>query len=332
MPHSSGKLSILFLGSSPNQWQPLELTREFNELSRELDARCPSRFELHSRWGEPATSLPDLLDDYRPQILHFSGHGNELGGLVFEDEHGEPHTPAPETIAEVFAKSKGVVRCVVLNACFSEPQARLIAVYVDCVVGLHDRIADEDAIAFTQAFYSSIGRGLSLATAFDKATLQLSLRGTESPAVLIHRGASSELASMVLLPSSVDSSHGASPVRTGSLSARSPRQIAVIVAASFVTPLCVGILARDRPGGEYIIIAACLLVPIVILAALTRNHIALAGSIYAGVRSLDYSSRVALASSSRDPSSHRLRPPTRTAAGVLHILATRVGTRAPLGA
>jgi len=65
---------------------------------------------------------------------------------------------------------------------------------------------------------------------------------------------------------------------------------------SVVTPVGVTAIVHDRPGGEYLIIATILLVPVVVIAALIRNHIALVGGVLAGIRSLDHSSKVALLS------------------------------------
>jgi tRNA A-37 threonylcarbamoyl transferase component Bud32 len=166
----AAKVSILFLGSSPRDELALELTEEFNELERELG----ERFDVRSRWDEPATSLPELLVRYRPQVLHFSGHG-ERGGLLLEDEEGKTYVPDPVAVAKVFEQFRGRVRCVVLNACYSVEQALLIAQHVDVVIGMSDRIADEDARKFSQAFYKSLGAGDSVGQAFEAAKLKLAL-------------------------------------------------------------------------------------------------------------------------------------------------------------
>jgi tRNA A-37 threonylcarbamoyl transferase component Bud32 len=180
------RVSILFLGSSPKGEPELALRREFDELARELD---DSRFDLYRRWDEPATRLPDLLARYQPQVLHFSGHGDTRGGLLFEDEAGEAYVPDPAAVAKVFAQHRGRVRCVVLNACYSVEQAPRIAEHVDVVIGMSDEIDDATARKFSQSFYKSLGAGDSVGKAFDAAKLVLALGNRPSPHLLkLHAG------------------------------------------------------------------------------------------------------------------------------------------------
>src|SRR6185369_5923130 len=58
------------------------------------------------------------------------------------------------------------VRCVVLNACFTEAEADAIAEHVDYVVGTRAALPDPAAIAFSKGFYRTIGAGESLKKAF----------------------------------------------------------------------------------------------------------------------------------------------------------------------
>jgi formylglycine-generating enzyme required for sulfatase activity/tRNA A-37 threonylcarbamoyl transferase component Bud32 len=171
-------VSILFLGARAKD---LALTEEFNALARELD----EWFDLNSRWGEPASNWPDLLDRYDPQVLHFSGHGNE-GGLFLTDASGRSHVPKPSVVAEVFAPLRDRVRCVVLNACYSEAQALLIAEHIDVVIGIDGTIGDARAREFSQAFYNQLGKGHSVGEAFERAKLKLALGNDKVPALRIH--------------------------------------------------------------------------------------------------------------------------------------------------
>ena len=51
------------------------------------------------------------------------------------------------------------IRCVVLNACYSEAQAQAIAEAIDCVVGMTSAVGDDAAIEFATAFYRALGYG-----------------------------------------------------------------------------------------------------------------------------------------------------------------------------
>src|SRR6185436_1153486 len=56
---------------------------------------------------------------------------------------------------------------VVLNACYTETQARAIAEHIECVVGMSRAVTDSAAIRFAAAFYQALAFGQSVKTAFE---------------------------------------------------------------------------------------------------------------------------------------------------------------------
>ncbi|GEM_PF-1213309 len=194
----SRTITLLFLGSGPRDHPQLDLTGEFDELEAALAA---SRIVPRSRWNKAASDLPELLDQYTPQILHFSGHGSESDGLLFVDDNARAYAAAPEALARVFEQHGERVCCVVLNACYSLEQAQHIARHVDAVVGISDAIFDAKARGFTAAFYRAVSRGLDIQAAFERAklTLELSPLGGHDGLQLL-RGSGPDLSALVLLP------------------------------------------------------------------------------------------------------------------------------------
>ena len=57
--------------------------------------------------------------DFEPQIIHFSGHGSQEDGLVFEDATGQAKLVDAQALAGLFELFADNVKCVVLNACYS---------------------------------------------------------------------------------------------------------------------------------------------------------------------------------------------------------------------
>jgi CHAT domain len=129
------------------------------------------------------------LLDCCPQIVHFSGHGvgtedsgneplsaqklsvvadtdTEPEGLMFEDETGQPKLVSGEAIANLFALFSDQVECVVLNACYSEVQAKAIVQHIPYVVGMRRAIGDKAAIEFAIAFYDALLAGRSVEFAY----------------------------------------------------------------------------------------------------------------------------------------------------------------------
>jgi hypothetical protein len=85
---------------------------------------------------------------------------------------------------------KDNIKCVVLNACYSEGQAQAIAEHIDCVVGMSSTIGDRAAISFAAAFYQALGYGKDVKTAFELGCVQIdieNLNEQDTPKLLAKR-------------------------------------------------------------------------------------------------------------------------------------------------
>ena len=70
------KKTILFLAANPISTHQLRLDEEIREIEAGLQrSRYRDRFELKQRWALRPTDLRRALLDYKPQIVHFAGHG-----------------------------------------------------------------------------------------------------------------------------------------------------------------------------------------------------------------------------------------------------------------
>ena len=81
-------------------------------------------------------------------------------------------------VGEMFRVLKGV-RCVVMNACWSDVHASEIAKHVDCVIGMSRSVSDAAAIGFAAGFYGSLGDGMSVGDAFDLGKVQIMFDGAD---------------------------------------------------------------------------------------------------------------------------------------------------------
>jgi hypothetical protein len=131
------------------------------------------QFDISDEWAVRAVDLQEHLLRHNPTIVHFSGHGSSSGELVLEDLNGLSHPVEVDALRALFSLLGNSIKCVVLNACFSETQARAIAETVDCVVGMSDTIGDDSAIAFASSFYQALGYGKSIKSAFDLGCNQI---------------------------------------------------------------------------------------------------------------------------------------------------------------
>ena len=156
---------ILFLAADPERSQ-LDLERELARIETDLRlAQGRERLHLTPVLAVTIDRLMQSMLDGAPTIVHFSGHGTEEG-IVLRDEGEGAHVVDGEALASLFALFRDTVRCVVLNACWSEHQARAIRRHIPYVIGMRNRIEDRTAVAFSAGFYKAIAAGRDVRFAF----------------------------------------------------------------------------------------------------------------------------------------------------------------------
>lgn len=169
-------ITILFLAANPADTGPLRLGEEMREIDRALRAsEYRDRFEIKQQWAVQIGDLHEALLRHQPDIVHFSGHGTEESEILVEDETGAGRSVPQAELSRLFSVLRDNIRCVVLNACWSEQQAQAIATHIDCVVGMTRAVGDAGAIQFAVGFYRALGFGRNVQTAFDLGTNQIGL-------------------------------------------------------------------------------------------------------------------------------------------------------------
>jgi hypothetical protein len=211
------KIKILFLASDPFKTHALALDREVKGITAQIrSAEYRDSLELISAWAVSPGDLQELLLQHKPQVVHFSGHGatanpisspplspstavrdlipdeeRQAAQLVLMGDRGEPQPVSQEALVTLFKLLKDDIRLVVLNACYTKPEAEAIVQVIDCCIGMNSAIGDEAAIGFSVAFYRALGFGRSLQTAFELGKNELQLRGIrqdQTPELHFRRG------------------------------------------------------------------------------------------------------------------------------------------------
>jgi CHAT domain len=159
--------TILILAANPKTTSRLRLDEEIREIDTGLQrAKKRELFDLKQRWAVRVQDVYQSLLDFKPQIVHFSGHGAGDDGLELEDETGKVRLVSTEALARLFELFASNIECVILNACYSEVQAEAIAQHIPYVIGMNKEIGDKAAIKFATGFYSALGAGESVEFAY----------------------------------------------------------------------------------------------------------------------------------------------------------------------
>ncbi len=170
--------SILILATNPKGTSKLRLDEEIREIDLGLQrSQKRERFVLKQQWAVRPRDIYRSILDFRPQIIHFCGHGSGNEGLVFEDESGETKLVSTEALANLFQLFSPQVECVLLNACYSEIQAQAISQQIDYVIGMKQGIEDKAAINFAVGFYDALGAGESYEFAFNLGCRAIEIAG-----------------------------------------------------------------------------------------------------------------------------------------------------------
>ena len=159
---------VLFVAADPTDATRLRLQKEFHEIQQQLKlGEHRRRFKLAlPQLSVRARDIAGALLDAKPHIVHFSGHGTADGSLQFEDVSGRSHPVKPAALAKLFEQFSTHVRCVLLNACYSDAQAKAIVAHIPHVIGMDRAIGDAAAIAFATGFYQALGAGTGVEEAY----------------------------------------------------------------------------------------------------------------------------------------------------------------------
>jgi hypothetical protein len=177
----ASRVTILFIQASPPDQSPLDTGTEMNRLEDALwTGLNPTVFDVRTRTAMRSQDIEPSLRRHRPQVIHFSGHGNRSSAVILNAPDGAASHPlSAEDFAEKLCRyntenAQAAVRLVVLAGCDTDRAAELLSEYVDCAVGMADRVNDLAMVeVFTPTLYRALGDGYSVAAAVAEARQEL---------------------------------------------------------------------------------------------------------------------------------------------------------------
>jgi hypothetical protein len=150
-------IRILIISANPMDTQRLNLEKEVREIKNALERSMHrSQFEVRSIPAVRPADLRRALLDYKPKVVHFSGHGDK-NGLSFVGDLEVAFPISSEALSRLFKLCANHVECVIINACYSKALAAAIGKHIDCVIGMNEKINDRAAFEFAVGFYDALG-------------------------------------------------------------------------------------------------------------------------------------------------------------------------------
>ena len=170
------KIKILLISANPTDTGRLRLGQEFRNIDQAVrQSEFRDAFQIEQQNAVRVADIQSHLLRCQPDIVHFSGHGSKSNEIIIEDNNGHAHPISIKALGKLFAVLHDNIKCVILNACYSEGQAKAIAEHIDCVIGMSKAIGDTAAITFAVAFYQALGYGRDIKTAYDLGCVQIDL-------------------------------------------------------------------------------------------------------------------------------------------------------------
>jgi CHAT domain-containing protein len=131
-------IKILFLASNPDNTSALKLDEEMRSITNKIRASdYRDVLALTSLWAVRPDDLLQALNEHKPQIVHFSGHGSSEGEIVLMDDNRNVKPVSTAALKMLFTTLKDNIRVVILNACYSRTQAEAITGVIDFLLSSH---------------------------------------------------------------------------------------------------------------------------------------------------------------------------------------------------
>jgi hypothetical protein len=173
-------LRIALLVTNPERRASLQTGVEARDIEAALKASGNwDQIDLKIFLAPTLVNLLDALNQFKPNVLHFSGHGGG-GALLFDNERAGADGGTVlnfEMVGRVMQATAFRPDLLVLAACDTVSGADVFLSSVPAVVAMDDEIDDDAACDFSAQFYRSLASGASITNALTQAKLVLEHKG-----------------------------------------------------------------------------------------------------------------------------------------------------------
>ncbi len=170
-------MKVLLLGSNCKGSKEILVSNEIRKIRKEfahssiqfIDAPYIKRVDIYEK-----------ISEFKPEIVHFSGHGTYKTGPLFNGDEFLINTPPPliDQLIKVLKKGKKYIKLIIFNVCESLTIAKKVSEFIDYTIGIKAIGNDECVTAFSKGFYRTLLKKDSIKNAFDNGTTRFFLKHT----------------------------------------------------------------------------------------------------------------------------------------------------------
>lgn len=191
-------MKVMFVGSNPKDHGPLAFERDITALQRRVASAAGLDVEFVFLPACTLEELPQELATHRPDVLHFSSHGEASGHLVLADATGRDCHLTGSMIGALVDPERPP-KIVYLSACDSEQIAHDLMGLGLAAIGVTAPITNGAARASAVCFYDRLLRGYSVGQAHQASEAVLKSLNTTDVKVPLAIPKGSRLATSTLL-------------------------------------------------------------------------------------------------------------------------------------
>lgn len=162
-------LNVLYLTADPDKAHAFRVDAEVRRVQEVIRGSAfRDNITVEYRPAANLDSLIDGLNDHRPKIVHFSGHGNATGVATDNAKVGKraDESLSFDLLAKALAATDNSPEVVVINSCSSSGARKALLPLGLTVIAMRTSITDVAATAFAPRFYAAIAGGQSVKSAF----------------------------------------------------------------------------------------------------------------------------------------------------------------------
>ncbi len=188
------RLRVAFLTTNPDVNAPLRTDMEMRDVLRKI--KGGQNRDLVEFKHLPAAEVSDLLDalnEFKPHIIHFSGHGGG-GGILFDNRDVDDDSGWVVdfgAVHNIVSATADPPQMLVFNACDTVQGADVFLETVPMIIAMSNSILDSAATMFSVAFYAAVvaGQPVEMALKQGKAILTaMNIDGADLPTLLVQDG------------------------------------------------------------------------------------------------------------------------------------------------
>ncbi len=172
--------NVLLVFANPVNTGRLRLDTEAREIQQSIErSKYRDNINVVTRQATTIKDFRRALLEETFQVIHISGHGSR-NGLLLANDRGGHYVVDPPTFAELFQRYPSIA-CVLLNACYSMAQGRLLASSIPFTIAMDTPLPMRLLSLFQVDFTMRWGQDTRLISRLKRVSLASSLKYLRTP-------------------------------------------------------------------------------------------------------------------------------------------------------